>query len=169
MDTQLYHRTRGGRRSRGANEPEGQQAWAGPADRSGAARWLVAAVIILGALITGLVGLLSLVAPTAFLAAIGHSGAHLTAGTQIFAAYTGARELAIAVALVVLLALHSTRVLPGLMVVTAGANLLDVVDALAAGRWVQVPGALVFALAFLAAAAWLVKQPARPPVRDDAP
>jgi hypothetical protein len=140
------------------NKPATERASAGAAPRSGRARWLVDAVVLLGALLTGLVGVLSLVAPAAFLAVIGHQGMPVTSSGQIFAAYTGTRELAIAVALVVLLVLRSTRVLAALMVVTAGANLLDAVDALAAGRWVQVPGALVFALAFLAAAAWLAKQ-----------
>jgi hypothetical protein len=140
------------------DKPATARASAGSAPRSGQARWLVDAVVLLGALLTGLVGVLSLVAPAAFLTVIGHHGIPVTSSAQIFAAYTGTRELAIAVALVVLLMLRSTRVLAAVMVVTAGANLLDVVDALAVGRWAQVPGALVFALAFLAAAAWLVRQ-----------
>jgi hypothetical protein len=149
----------GEKKDAGITRPEALHVAAGFPRRSGAIRRLVDAIVVLGALITGAVGVLSLVAPATFLAVIGHRGAHVTASTQIFASYTGARELAIAVALVILLALRSTRVLPGLMVVTAGANILDVADALVNGRWAQVPGAFVFALAFLAAAAWLFKQP----------
>jgi len=132
---------------------------ASSAEQSSLIRWLVGAVVVLGALVTGLTGVLSLVAPTTFLALIGHRGEPLTAGVRVFADYAGARELAIAVALVVLLVLRSRRVLLGLMVVTAGANAVDAVGAFAAGRWVQLPGAVVFALIFLATAAWLSTHP----------
>jgi len=143
----------------GTDTPPAERRSAGAAERSGLTRWLVGAVVVLGALVTGLTGVLSLVAPATFLALVGHRGEPLSAGARVFADYAGARELAIAVALVVLLVLRSRRVLPGLMVVTAGANAVDAGGAVAAGRWVQLPGAVVFALIFLATAAWLFTHP----------
>src|SRR5689334_2353029 len=76
--------------------------------------WPIAAVVILGALLTGLTGILSLVAPATFLTLTGHPGEPLTTGVMVFADYAGAREIAIAAALLVLLALRSQRVLPAL-------------------------------------------------------
>lgn len=122
------------------------------ADRRGIIRRLVAAVIVLSAVVNVAAGVLSLVAPAAFLAAIGHRGERLTTGTHIFAAYTGARELALGVTLLVLLALRSTRVLPSLLAMTALANALDGVAALASQRWEQAPGPVVFAIILLVAA-----------------
>lgn len=139
--------------------PPADRASAAPTARSVVAGWLVGLVVVLGALINALVGLLSFFAPTTFLTVIGHRGEPLTEGVRIFAAYTGARDLAVAVALAVLLAMRSRRVLPGLLATVAAANALDGVAALAFRRWAQVPGSFVFALAFVAAAIWLFKQP----------
>lgn len=124
--------------------------------------WLVALVVIVGALVNAAVGVLSLISPADFLALVGHRGEQVTAGTEIYAAYTGARDLAIAVALLVLLAMRSTRVLPGLMLVVASANAVDGADALVGGRWAQVPGAFAFAILFLLAAIWLFRHAGRP-------
>jgi len=49
-----------------------------------------------------------------------------------------------------------------LTLLTALANGFDAVHALLAQRWVQVPGALMFASISLAAALWLFSRPARP-------
>jgi len=163
MATRLLQRMHGRSGTKGApmstETPPAERRSASSTERSRLTRWLIGAVVVLGALVTGLTGVLSLVAPATFLALTGHRGEPVTAGVRVFAAYAGARELAIAVALVVLLALRSRRVLPGLMMVTAGANAVDVVGAVAAGRWVQLPGAVVVALVFLATAVWLFTHP----------
>lgn len=118
-------------------------------------RWLARAVVALAVLINAIFGGLSLFAPASFLAIVGHPGEAVTSGTEIFAAYTGARDLAVAISLVVLVAMRSTRVLPGLLLVVALANALDGIDAIASGRGAQVPGALVAAILFSGAGAWL--------------
>jgi hypothetical protein len=156
----LAERMSAGRRPVGEDKP-GAERLAPTEGGSVAGRRLVGAVVVLGALVNVTAGALSLFAPTAFLALVGHRGEPLTAGAQLLAAYAGARELAVGVALVILLVLRSTRVLAGLLAVTALANALDGVGALASQRWAQAPGAFVFALAFLAAALWLSRQPRR--------
>jgi hypothetical protein len=45
------------------------------------------------------------------------------------------------------------------VLVVALTNGLDVLDAVASQRWAQVPGALVFAVAFTAVGIWLVRWP----------
>jgi ABC-type nickel/cobalt efflux system permease component RcnA len=113
------------------------------------------------AIVTGAVfGMLSLLAPSTFLMIVGVRVVQLNEGAQLFAAYTGARELAIAVTLLVMLLTRASRGLAAVMLLTALANVFDVGHAILAQRWVQVPGALVFAIIFLAAALWLFNRPA---------
>ena len=119
---------------------------------------LVAAVVILGVLFNAAVGLLSLLAPTGFLAAVGQASPSMTPATSVFAEYAGARELAIAVALIVCAASRIAPALAGVLVVAATANTLDAVEALASGRWLQLPGALLFAMAFTGAAIWFARR-----------
>jgi energy-coupling factor transporter transmembrane protein EcfT len=121
-------------------------------------QWLVRIVVLLGAVVNGIVGALSLVAPQAFLASVGHPNEPLTAGAQTYAAYTGTRDLAVALVLVILLAARSTRLLAGVVLLVALTNALDLLDALASQRWPQVPGAFVFALAFGLITVWLLRQ-----------
>lgn len=125
-------------------------------------RWLAYAAVVL-AIVTNLaLGLLSLLAPASFLRLVGERGAEVSANAQIFAAYGGARELAIAVALLVLLLLRATRGLAGVMLLAALANGFDLGHALLTQRWVQVPGALIFAIIYLTAALWLFRYTGEP-------
>lgn len=127
--------------------------------------WLVRIVVVLGALLSAAIGVLGFLAPNSLLALLGHPGEQVTAGTRQLAAYVGARELAIAVLLVILLFMRSTRVLSAVMALFAASNALDAIDALAFQRWAQVPGAALFAVAFAVGALWLVRQPASRNVR----
>ncbi len=125
---------------------------------SGALWWTSATIVVAGALVLGTVGLLSLLAPGAMLALVGHAGEQPSPGTRVFADYTGTRDVAIAVVLVVLLAARSSRALPAVLLLAALANGLDAVVALVSQRWPQLPGALGFAIAFLVAAVLLSRQ-----------
>lgn len=118
---------------------------------------LVDIVVILGALLIGAAGLASIFAPQVVLTAVGVSGVPINAGTEIFARYTGARDVALAVMLLILVAARSRRVLAGLVVATALANALDCVFDLVAQRWPAAPGPFSFAVLYLAAAAWLIR------------
>src|SRR5579885_2450185 len=73
--------------------------------------WLAYAAAVLAIGTNTVFGLLSLLAPASFLALVGERSAEVSADAQIFAAYAGARELAIAGALLVLLFMRARRVL----------------------------------------------------------
>src|SRR5262245_10801174 len=150
---------RGGDGVAGAGESAAAQPGQGRWARSSAVSWLVRGVVVLGAVANGVVGALSLVAPGTFLGAVGHPDEPLSAGVQVFAAYTGTRDLAVALLLLVLLAARSTRLLAGVVLLVALTNTLDVLDAIASQRWAQVPGALAFAVVFVAVAIWLLRRP----------
>jgi len=119
---------------------------------------LVDIVVVLVAVLMGAAGLASIFAPQVLLIAVGVNGVPINAGTEIFARYTGARDVALAVMLLILVAVRSRRVLAGLMVATALANALDCASDLVAQRWPAAPGPFVVAVLYLAAAAWLVRQ-----------
>jgi hypothetical protein len=117
--------------------------------------WLAYGAVVLAIITSAAFGVLSLVAPTAFLSMVGVRTAHMDVSAQVFAAYTGARELAIAGTLLVLLVMRATRGLAAVMLLAALANGFDVGHALLSQRWAQLPGALLFAILYLAAAIWL--------------
>ena len=118
---------------------------------------LVDIVVVLGALLMGAAGLTSIFAPQAFLIAVGVSGEPINAGTEVFARYTGTRDVALAVMLLILVAVRSRRVLAGLVVATALANALDCALDLVAQRWPAAPGPFLVAVLYFAAAAWLFR------------
>lgn len=128
--------------------------------RRSVASWLVYCAVVLALVMSAGFGVLSLVAPHLFLASVGVGSDQVGDGARVFAAYAGARELAVAATLVVLLVMRSVRGLATVMLVAAFANVFDVVHALATQDWAQLPGALAVAIIFLAAAVWLYKQPA---------
>lgn len=119
---------------------------------------LVDVVVVLGALFIGAAGLVSIFAPQVLLTAVGVSGEPINAGTDVFARYTGTRDLALGAALLALVAIRSRRVLAALVVVTALANALDGALDLVVQRWPAAPGPFVFAIFYLAAAVWLLRQ-----------
>ena len=77
---------------------------AGTKSGPGAIWWTSATIVVAGALVLGAVGLLSLFAPGAMLALVGHAGEQPSPGTRVFSDYTGTRDVAIAVVLLVLVA-----------------------------------------------------------------
>ena len=123
--------------------------------------WLAHGAVALVIVTSAAFGVLSFLSPSAFLSIVGVRTGQLTEGAQIFAAYTGARELAIACTLLVLVLTKASRGLAAVLLLTAVANGFDAVHALLSQRWVQAPGALVFAIISLAAALWLFSRPAK--------
>lgn len=147
-----------------APEPESSRARAGGGSVSVAR--LVDVVVVLGALFIGAAGLVSIFAPQVLLTSVGVSGEPINAGTDIFARYTGTRDVALGAALLALVAVRSRRVLAGLVAVTALANALDGAFDLVVQRWPAAPGPFVFAIFYLAAAVWLVRQDRRERAAD---
>lgn len=121
-------------------------------------RMLADAIAVVGALVTGSVGVISLLAPGTLLKAVGEGSQSVNAGTQIFANYTGTRNLAAALVLLALVVMRSRRVLAGLLITVALANFLDAITDLVSQRWPGVPGPIIVSIAFLAAALLLLRR-----------
>lgn len=107
----------------------------------------VSIVVILGALLTATGAVISKVDPTLLT-----SGSPMTGAAQVYADYMFARNLSLAVMLLLLLALRARHMLAGFMVLIALIQLVDVIDDLARGAFLLVPGLLVFAIVFLVGA-----------------
>jgi hypothetical protein len=73
----------------------------------------------------------------------------MTDAARVYADYMFARNLALAVMLLLLLTVRARRMLAGFMVLIALIQIVDVGDDLARGAFVLVPGLLVFAIVFL--------------------
>ena len=104
----------------------------------------VTIVVILGALLTATGAIISKVDPTLLT-----NGSPMTDAARVYADYLFARNLPLAVMLLFLLAVKARRMLAGFMVLTALIQLVDVINDLARGAFVLVPGLLVFAIVFL--------------------
>jgi hypothetical protein len=104
----------------------------------------VTIVVILGALLTATGAVISKVDPTLLT-----NGSLMTEAARVYADYLFARNLPLAIMLLFLLAVKARRMLAGFMVLTAFIQLVDVINDLARGAVVLVPGLLVFAILFL--------------------
>jgi hypothetical protein len=100
--------------------------------------------VILGALLTVTGAVIAKVDPTLLT-----GGGAVTETARVYADYTFARDLALAVMVLLLLAIRARRMLAGYMVLIALIQLIDVGDDLARGAWLLIPGLLVFASVFL--------------------
>jgi hypothetical protein len=81
---------------------------------------------------------------------------HVTDAVRVYAGYLFSRNLAVAGTLIAAFAVRARRLLAGLMVLTAAIQILDTAVDAATGRWILVPGLLVFAATFLVGAHRLV-------------
>jgi hypothetical protein len=115
----------------------------------------VATVVGLGALLTIAGAVIAIADPAILL----DPADHVTGAVRVYAGYLFARNLALGVMLIALLALRARHLLVGLMVLTAAIQVLDVAVDAATGRWLLVPGLLVFAGAFILGARRLADRP----------
>lgn len=115
----------------------------------------VSIVVILGALLSLTGAVISKLDPTLLT-----NGSAMTDAVQIYADYLFARNLALAVLLLLLLMVRARRMLAGFMVLIALIQVVDVVDDLVRGALLLVPGLLVFAIVFLLGAGRLFGQAA---------
>jgi hypothetical protein len=104
----------------------------------------ISIVVILGALLTATGAVISKVDPTLLT-----NGSSMTEAARVYADYMFARNLPLAVMLLFLLAVRARRMLAGFMVLTALIQLVDVVNDLARGAFLLVPGLIIFAVVFL--------------------
>lgn len=110
--------------------------------------WWLRVVIVLGAFLTAMGGIIALVHPAMLVSP--HD--EINGAVHIYAGYLAARNLALAIMLVALLLLQAKRALGNLMVLVGFIQLLDTCMDVAEGRWTIAPGVLVFGLVFLAGA-----------------
>src|SRR5689334_17847063 len=101
----------------------------------------IAVMVVLGALLLLIGALASKVNPGSLA-----GGKPVTATTIAYANYTFARELALAIMLVLLLALRARRMLAGLMLLVALIQFIDLLDDLGRGDFALVPVVLVYAI-----------------------
>src|SRR6266487_99060 len=104
----------------------------------------VSIVVILGALLTATGAIISKVDPTLLT-----NGSPVTDAARVYADYLFARNLPLAVMLLFLLAVSARRMLAGFMVLTAFIQLVDVINDLARGAFLLVPGLIIFSIVFL--------------------
>lgn len=107
----------------------------------------VSIVVIVGAVLTVTGAVISKVDPT-----ILTNGTSMTDAARVYADYLFARNLPLAVMLLFLLASRARRMLAGFMVLVALIQIVDVINDLARGNFLLVPGLLVFAIVFLVGA-----------------
>ena len=110
----------------------------------------VAIVVVLGALLTATGAVISKVDPTMLT-----NGGPMTDAARVYADYLFARNLSLAIMLLLLLALKARRMLAGFMVLIALIQVLDVINDLIRGDYLLAPGLLVFAIVFSAGASRL--------------
>ena len=113
----------------------------------------VSIVVILGALLILAGAVISKIDPTLLT-----NGSPMTEAARIYADYLFARNLTLAVLLLLFLAVRAQRMLAGFMVLVALIQMVDSVDDLARGAVLLVPGLLVFAIVFLLGAGRLFGQ-----------
>ena len=104
----------------------------------------ISIVVILGALLTATCAIISKVDPTLLT-----NGSPMTDAARVYADYLFARNLPLAVMLLFLLAVNARRMLAGFMVLTAFIQLVDVINDLARGAFLLVPGLIIFAAVFV--------------------
>ena len=114
----------------------------------------ISIVVILGAILTATGAVISKVDPLLLT-----NGSPMTETARVYADYTFARNLSLAVMLLLMLALRSRRMLAGFMVLIALIQFFDVINDLVRGDFLLVPGLLVFAIVFLVGASRLFGQP----------
>jgi hypothetical protein len=117
--------------------------------------WWLSTSVILGALLMAAGGMIALIRPAMLVS----PDAEINAAARVYAGYLVSRNLALAAMLLAMLGMRARRTLSSLMVLTAFVQLLDAGMDCMEGRWVLVPGVLVFAIVFFLGAARLSGQP----------
>ena len=114
----------------------------------------IAVIVIIGAVLLLVGALVSKVDPTLLT-----NNNPMTDAARVYADYTFARDLAVAVMLLFLLFVRARRMLAGFMTLVAFIQVIDILDDLARGAFVLIPGLLIFAILFLIGAWQLFGRP----------
>jgi hypothetical protein len=117
--------------------------------------WWLQAIVLLGALLMAAGALIALLNPAMLVST--HD--EINAAVHIYAGYLFSRNAALAILLVVSMIVRARRTLNTLVLLTAFIQLLDAAVDCVEGRWVIVPGIVVFGLLFLFASARVAGHP----------
>jgi hypothetical protein len=117
-------------------------------------KWLPL-IVVPGALLFAAGAIIALVNP----AMLASPGTEINGAVHVYAGYLVARNLALALLLLVTLSMGARRSLSTLMVLTAVIQVLDAAMDITEGRWPLIPGVLVFAALFLFGAARISGSP----------
>jgi len=115
------------------------------------ASWWIRLVVILGALLMGAGAVLALVDPAMLVGRM----SEMTGAAQVFAGYFVARNLALAVLLLLLAIIRANRALGQVLALAGLIQLFDFALDCLEGRWTVAPGVLVLGVLFLFAASKL--------------
>ena len=114
----------------------------------------IAVIVIVGALLLLVGAILSKADPTLLT-----NNSPMPDAARVYADYTFARDLALAIMLLLLLLVRASRMLAGFMVLVALIQVIDILNDLARGAFVLIPGLLLFAILFLIGAWQLSGRP----------
>jgi len=117
--------------------------------------WWLQAIVLLGALLMATGALIALLNPAMLVS----PQDEINAAVHIYAGYLFSRNAALAILLVASMLFRSKGTLNILILLTAFIQLLDAAVDCMEGRWVIVPGVVVFGLLFLLASARLSGHP----------
>ena len=117
-------------------------------------KWLPL-IVVPGALLLGAGAIIALVNP----AMLASPGIDINGAVHVYAGYLVARNLALALLLLVTLSMGARRSLSTLMVLTAVIQLFDAGMDMVEHRWSLIPGVLIFAALFLFGATRLTGAP----------
>ncbi len=118
--------------------------------------WWVSLVVIVGALLMAMGGVIALLHPGLLLA----PDEKITEGVRVYAGYLVSRNLALAAMLLAMLFLRARKSLGVLALLTALIQSLDAGMDGWEGRWSLVPGVVVFAGTYFLIAIWLARNAA---------
>jgi hypothetical protein len=117
--------------------------------------WWLQAIVLLGALLMAAGALIALLNPSMLVSP--HD--EINAAVHVYAGYLFSRNAALATLLVISMIVRARGILNILVLLTASIQLLDAGVDCMEGRWVIVPGVVVFGLLFLLASARLAGHP----------
>jgi hypothetical protein len=117
--------------------------------------WWLQTIVLVGALLMGACALIALLNPAMLVSP--HD--EINTAVHIYAGYLFSRNAALAILLVASMLLRSKGTLNTLILLTAFIQLLDAAVDCMEGRWIIVPGVVVFGLLFLLASARLTGHP----------
>ncbi len=117
--------------------------------------WWLTGSVILGSLLMASGGIIALIKPAMLVS----PDAGIGSAVCVYAGYLVARNIPLAVMLLIMLGLRARNVLSSLMVLTAFIQLVDAGMDCMERRWTLVPGVLIFAAVFFLGAARLSGRP----------